>query len=1340
MSFLGDTLRARPALEYPPLSSSISGSLGGRRGDSYSSTLPSMSRGRSNSLLPVRAASETANALQIAPSLNFSSMPSLNSVGLRKLHELYQSRLESIYSRFAQTTASIAQDVTIQVLGRDAQSANFVVDRITEIVKASIYDEKELLISQLSMQLASNSSRLDVAEGDRSFLRANLDQQLASTTAALRQGIQTSQQQAWAQRQVDVKQNEALRAEAVTYAEKSDTYLRELTQARQEIKEMRDAAELEQGALQQQLRRANQTEEREHAALQRQEAYYLDIQQNAQAENNGLRAELDRTTQQRLGLAEQVADLQRKYTKAESEMHRATLDHERALAKVRQSADTAENRLRLEYQDELHKESQARSEDQTAARHEHATLQHELAEERARLDAAVQDAKAARQHQDGERTARMKLESRLRDAMRNTSELRQMFTSAQADAAQELRAQRTAIADAVDSNHALRDELNAAQTLRDATVAKEQILYSELEAARAETHEAKAAVVAATDSHQNTVAVHARQIQDERAKFVAQAEARQARMSRAYLAYSDKILDAQDDVRRLRRTTKQALTDEWTVMQDLVVKAFRSRQATTTREIAVQRQQIASLELEVQNECRAAMSAHEELGDVQAKWAAELEKTVALATEQTQQALDAKEKQSAADIEIVEARLKAEELKVQATLEQHEVVNASVIADLQTRHASELAHVRDELQSREANALLEESKAASTALRNAEEQWKAMTQSAISKVKAEMLELDSSKQILVRRLQTEVEMNGDELKACKARHERHIENLADESNALADRLRKKLALAHEEVQEARAELVEQKKHVQVETESLQNAHAVAEQHSAGVISDLEIQSQARLQELEELRERHQVINNQAQQKFAAERQQLLAKSNMLSDEIRTLEEQCSASQSRLRKESEQVTQTRASCERELKLAANRWEQKVKDHEESVAHLSEQLKTVKDESRETRDLLDHTKVICARETHLNKELEVAYEQQSKASNEKLEEAGTIMKNSMMKSLTKVTSQLRADFDRERQELVDEHSTAMEKLRQTVSTRANENMKTLQRHKDDAVAKSAALAAQLETCEHRHREETERLMTEMADAQRRFNDMEVAVEQRAAISSQETSPALTQARAELAQARQAAEVTLHDNAKLVKVTEELLAERTVQNDRVERLSEELREARTQTQTSQRSGEAIAVARANQDAHASSERARVLENELKTAQSAAELSRESAVAQISAKASADKQIANNEIYLLREELSAASAVAQSELAEVVGDIREEAHNRVKQLHDTNRNLEAQLQSEEQRARQELESAIKEANLRTEERMTGLLIEARKQVKSGVCCCVWSGYECNITVNRLL
>jgi hypothetical protein len=228
--------------------------------------------------------------------------PRLNDTGLRRLHQLYQARLESLcvrarsvhrppyddddtihmitrmlnlelrahptlnpphplmtpqhhppcpppppssarrYTRFAQTAASIAQDITVQVLGRDTQSADFVADRIAEIVRACIYDEKELTISQLSAQLAANASQLNVADSERSFLRSNMEGQLASTSAALREGIATSQRQAWAARQADAAQREALRAEAVAYAERSDARGRELVEARRRAEAAEEAA------------------------------------------------------------------------------------------------------------------------------------------------------------------------------------------------------------------------------------------------------------------------------------------------------------------------------------------------------------------------------------------------------------------------------------------------------------------------------------------------------------------------------------------------------------------------------------------------------------------------------------------------------------------------------------------------------------------------------------------------------------------------------------------------------------------------------------------------------------------------------------------------------------------------------------------------------------------------------------------------------------------------------------------------------------------------------------------------------------------------------------------
>ena len=108
------------------------------------------------------------------------------------------------------------------------------------------------------MQLATSSSQLNVAEGERSFLRDNIDNQMASTAAALREGIATSRKHAWQQHQADAQQREALRAEAVLYAERSDVRARELVEAQQRLQESRDAAAKAEGELQQQLRRAHQ--------------------------------------------------------------------------------------------------------------------------------------------------------------------------------------------------------------------------------------------------------------------------------------------------------------------------------------------------------------------------------------------------------------------------------------------------------------------------------------------------------------------------------------------------------------------------------------------------------------------------------------------------------------------------------------------------------------------------------------------------------------------------------------------------------------------------------------------------------------------------------------------------------------------------------------------------------------------------------------------------------------------------------------------------------------------------------------------------------------------------
>ena len=224
---LGASNFSSSALSAPPTSSSALlygnhllaapyNAGGSRSGGAHSSVM-----------LPSRSAT---TAMTMTPPAG--AAHSINEAGLRRLHQIYQSRLESIYTRFAQTASSIAHDITVQVMGRDQQSADFVADRIAEIVRASIYDEKELTISQLSLQVATSSSQLTVADSERSYLRANMDSQMSSTAAALREGIATSQKQAWTQRQADAQHREALRAEAVAYAERSDTRGRELAEVR----------------------------------------------------------------------------------------------------------------------------------------------------------------------------------------------------------------------------------------------------------------------------------------------------------------------------------------------------------------------------------------------------------------------------------------------------------------------------------------------------------------------------------------------------------------------------------------------------------------------------------------------------------------------------------------------------------------------------------------------------------------------------------------------------------------------------------------------------------------------------------------------------------------------------------------------------------------------------------------------------------------------------------------------------------------------------------------------------------------------------------------------------
>ena len=155
---------------------------------------------------------------------------------LRRLHQLYQSRLESVYSRFAQTAANIAQDVTINAMGRSAQSATFVADRIAEIVRGSLFDEKEVVISQLSMQLAANASKLSALESERSFLRANLDHQAAASSEALQRTIVSQQQKAAAQHDVETMHQQALRTEIARQERRNQERANEVTALQNKIR------------------------------------------------------------------------------------------------------------------------------------------------------------------------------------------------------------------------------------------------------------------------------------------------------------------------------------------------------------------------------------------------------------------------------------------------------------------------------------------------------------------------------------------------------------------------------------------------------------------------------------------------------------------------------------------------------------------------------------------------------------------------------------------------------------------------------------------------------------------------------------------------------------------------------------------------------------------------------------------------------------------------------------------------------------------------------------------------------------------------------------------------
>eukprot|EP00750_Incisomonas_marina_P031569 INCI8239.2.p1 GENE.INCI8239.2~~INCI8239.2.p1 ORF type:complete len:1742 (+),score=438.47 INCI8239.2:635-5227(+) len=903
-----------------------------------------------------------------------------------------------------------------------------------------------------------------------------MDSQMSSTAAALREGIATSQKQAWTQRQADAQHREALRAEAVAYAERSDTRGRELAEARQRLKDLEQATERRVAEMQQELRLANQAEEREHSALMRQEGYYVDQQRTAATATQSLQGELDRLMQQRQLLSQELTDARQQHAKATNAAQQEKLQHQHQMAKHQHDADAALGKLKLELQSELHQASAQFDAQKLSAE----KLRLQLEAENQQANRTIADTQAAleeslRSH-SLERADREKLEMRLREALGHTKQLRNLFQTAQSDWEHKFAVERDTALVVADQQRELREQLQAARATEIALRAEEHTLQIECEASRAEVEHAVRAAAeaadAASEQHAETLELYATREEAERSREAARSAGKAAFLAKARRITSDKFGLARSQTNKCRQAVAAALSDHWQRLQTDVSNAIVARDVANRRNRAALQSKISELEIELASANAALDEAHTDLDTAQAKWGAELETALAAAAMRTQLALEEREALAAADLDAVTDRCSAEEAELEAQLNARHAEDQAELLQLQV----EIVHVKNLADDREAQALLAEATEAAEALHVAEAKWSAMTKASLAKLQTEILDLNNENRVQQRKLILELEDARHSAEAADARSARKLQDMEADSKDNQARTEKAL-------ERLKAELVETEGMAQKEAAARRQAEQLASslktdqaeivQAAQKRASQLEATLQAEAQQLANLEASFASTAQKARESATRQREVLQSNHTALIQEAGEVEALRSAlSQARANEVNEFAALSRTH-EDQMRSVADEWTSartqlatEFSAQQVSEKQLSSRLAQAEDVIAKTKQDLEQLKAVCANEANVNQQLQVAYDEQASSFQAKMDEARGMMKASLTRVAEQVSTELRSGFDRERESLQTQHAAALEKLRETLSAQQYVGLSRSEAQTAEAVAQAANLKIQLD----------------------------------------------------------------------------------------------------------------------------------------------------------------------------------------------------------------------------------------------------------------------------------